>query len=616
MPAPGDQYESANITNPFEERKVNVFTAREIATLQSRLNKQLGPEYISSRTGAGGGKVAYLEGNKAIALANEVFGFNGWSSGLREVQIDYVDENPQTGRVNLGLSITVRVSLKDGTFHEDIGYGSIENAKGKAAAFEKAKKEAATDGLKRALRTFGNVLGNCLYDKEYLKKVNQMKVKPIKFEEGNLYRHPSFAPPPAPPKEEEEWTVVKKETHKTPMKPSPLNRTSTEQSIISGVADFEDEFGSNLFDGVEISENHGHDFTFDSGNTPNGAATARKAAGPPSGPAANGSVSKPNSQGQNGAPPREQVPRVQSMPVMQPPQNGPIQQPNGRLPGQQYPQNGPQTPGPPQNNGRPDMNRPRNSNPTVDIHAPPKPQYQPQPPPPQHQGPPKPDSQRATVPPPANAAPYPPPPTHHAPVGFVTSRAAVMMQGGEIPAAHLPAFNPHAESPLPPEKRTPGIDHKRSMKIKRQEVGAPNLPLPPGPPAQSSMHQNQSGGGPAANPGFSAAGGAGGGMPASRPVNPSRTNFVNPHHDANRRIGMPGVGAMSPLANRGAYKPPGLVGVKRPPLQDVSNKENGGSGSAGVAMNGGAGAGGEGHDAKRQRLEGPGENGGNAVVGV
>ena len=46
----------------------------------------------------------------------------------------------------------------------------IENAKGKGAAFEKAKKEAATDGMKRALRSFGNVLGNCLYDKEYLKK--------------------------------------------------------------------------------------------------------------------------------------------------------------------------------------------------------------------------------------------------------------------------------------------------------------------------------------------------------------------------------------------------------------------------------------------------------------
>jgi DNA recombination protein Rad52 len=75
---------------------VNRFTATEIATLQSRLNKQLGPEYISTRPGNGGGKVAYLEGNKAIALANEVFGFNGWSSSLGQVQVDYVRADAAT----------------------------------------------------------------------------------------------------------------------------------------------------------------------------------------------------------------------------------------------------------------------------------------------------------------------------------------------------------------------------------------------------------------------------------------------------------------------------------------------------------------------------------------
>jgi DNA repair and recombination protein RAD52 len=31
------------------------------------------------------------------------------------------------------------------------------------------KKEAVTDALKRTLRNFGNLLGNCLYDKEYTK---------------------------------------------------------------------------------------------------------------------------------------------------------------------------------------------------------------------------------------------------------------------------------------------------------------------------------------------------------------------------------------------------------------------------------------------------------------
>lgn len=102
--------------------------------------------------------------------------------------------------MSLGLSVIVRVTLRDGTFHEvrnfesqevgfakqlqDIGYGHIENCKGKAAAFEKAKKEGTTDGLKRALRNFGNLLGNCVYDKDYVAKVTKLKITPV----GDLCR--------------------------------------------------------------------------------------------------------------------------------------------------------------------------------------------------------------------------------------------------------------------------------------------------------------------------------------------------------------------------------------------------------------------------------------------
>lgn len=42
-----------------------------------------------------------------------------------------------------------------------------------------ANKEAVTDALKRALRSFGNLTGNCLYDKEYLSKVKSVKAKPV-----------------------------------------------------------------------------------------------------------------------------------------------------------------------------------------------------------------------------------------------------------------------------------------------------------------------------------------------------------------------------------------------------------------------------------------------------
>jgi DNA repair and recombination protein RAD52 len=197
----GDQHLNTGgktITNPFEDVKprISEYTAQEIATLQSRLEKQLGPEYISSRAGPSGQKVHYLAAEKCIQLANEVFGFNGWSSQIMDIQVDFVDENPQTFKVSLGLSVIVRVTLRDGTFHEDVGYGHMENCKGKAAAFEKAKKEGTTDALKRALRNFGNVLGNCIYDKEYLKHVTKVKAQPTKWDVEKLHRHSMFVPTP------------------------------------------------------------------------------------------------------------------------------------------------------------------------------------------------------------------------------------------------------------------------------------------------------------------------------------------------------------------------------------------------------------------------------------
>lgn len=72
---------------------------------------------------------------------------------------------------------------------------------------DKAKKEAVTDAIKRALRIFGNHLGNCVYDKEYLKS---LKAKPASF------RQPPVAPslgnvqniPPQPHNHQAQTLVV------------------------------------------------------------------------------------------------------------------------------------------------------------------------------------------------------------------------------------------------------------------------------------------------------------------------------------------------------------------------------------------------------------------------
>ncbi|KAF2271323.1 uncharacterized protein EI97DRAFT_428459 [Westerdykella ornata] len=649
MPAPGDQYASPHIKNPFDERSVSAFTAAEIATLQSRLDKQLGPEYVSHRSGAGGSKVAYLEGTKAIALANDVFGFNGWSSSLQQVQIDYVDESPN-GRVNLGLSIVVRVTLRDGTYHEDIGYGTIENCKGKGAAFEKAKKEAATDGLKRALRNFGNVLGNCLYDKEYLKKIGSMKVKPTKFDESKLHRHPDFRPPP---QVKEECAAVKKEENAmVSVGQDGVSRTAAQRTPTGESMDFDDEFGGNDFDGVEFSEHGGDEFTLDSLSVPE------------DGP---------------GKAPEVSIGLVQNSGPLQRPgvaiNNGTAQQPTRRMPSipsgnaangtsqprrqeqqrnQGLPRSGAQAP---QTPVRPEAQRPHGPGATVDIHAAPNAaaqqaqQRQPfNPTPPQAQQnsnnskqPPAPHQQQQQQQQPAHPRPPQQEEQGHpfaipaaAQVGFLHPKAAERLRDVD-PSGPLPpevkVFNPHAESPQLEAKRTPGIDRSRSMKIKREQVGLPPANLPGQQGQQGGIgvglgmrNSNVAGG----------VHGGGGGQPF-RPLTTAATtttvnnarphpNFVNPNTDPNRRIGVPGGGhAMSPLANRGAYKSPvihgqggngaataggggGGGGVKRPPLADVSTHySNGGNGGNGGIGDGGAEGGMEPN--KRPRLDGGGMGG-------
>jgi DNA repair and recombination protein RAD52 len=147
----------------------------------------------------------------------------------------------------------VRVTLKDGTHHEDIGYGQIDNCKGKAAAFEKAKKEGTTDALKRALRNFGNVLGNCVYDKAYLQKVTKLKVGATKWDESMLHRHADFAPKKGPEEARHNSSASTLEVISEPARPN-LSVPAKEET-----QEFEDSFELADFEEIDFSEgNTGH----------------------------------------------------------------------------------------------------------------------------------------------------------------------------------------------------------------------------------------------------------------------------------------------------------------------------------------------------------------------
>ena len=113
--------------------------------------------------------LSYLEGYDIIDTANFAFGFGNWGYEVKELQQVSEETNQNQNRV-IGYKAVVTVTVfdvhhKSYVVREDVGFGT-GIARDYASAHESGAKEAVTDALKRAFRTFGNQFGNALYDKE------------------------------------------------------------------------------------------------------------------------------------------------------------------------------------------------------------------------------------------------------------------------------------------------------------------------------------------------------------------------------------------------------------------------------------------------------------------
>ncbi|CAK7208864.1 DNA repair protein rad52 [Sporothrix bragantina] len=589
MPAPGDQHQP--VSNPFNQsmqpqqgfgdmnqqqqqqqpaQRMSEYTAQEIATLQSRLEKQLGPEYLSARAGPSGQKVHYIAAEKVITLANEVFGFNGWSSSIQNIQIDFVDEHPQTLKISVGLSVIVRVTLRDGTYHEDIGYGHIENCKGKAAAFEKAKKEGTTDALKRALRSFGNVLGNCIYDKKYVERVSKMKAVPVNkrpFTEQALHRHSDYvvkieegttvagpvagvphASAAAAPRLPEMGRAVVKSEPSTLPEPEFNSDLFDDDLLLGGIADFDEA------DFCVSNEGHPDEFVVRESSVP--------ALPPPQ-----------QNQGFRSTSPLRQV-------QQQPQQNNGYNQ--SRLNGNSMAQRPPQTPMP--MNNRPNLPGVNNQQGNRPPQQAPKPQNA------NGNGNDKPASFNTAINANGGAEVEGTPWLSARAVAKAGDDDALAVVAPSIQAGHL--FNPKAESPS--IRKTPGVDHNSSMPIKNSKLNRPIGSILT-PSANAATNGNNVATANAGSP----ASAAPGGIATRSGVNHATSEPV-------RRIGAPPSSA-SPLANRNQFRPPPMKrgpppdapgAAPRPPLADMPSNVSTAGGTVVVAAATGASP----VDAKRQKL--------------
>jgi DNA repair and recombination protein RAD52 len=132
------------------------------------LNSNLDTNRIKTRN-KGNIQLSYIEGHSVIETANQVFGFGNWDYSISKLEQVSSELNQNQNNV-LCYKATVKVLVHDKSHEqnisrEDVGFGTGV-AKTLADAHEGAAKEAVTDALKRALRSFGNQFGNSLYSKD------------------------------------------------------------------------------------------------------------------------------------------------------------------------------------------------------------------------------------------------------------------------------------------------------------------------------------------------------------------------------------------------------------------------------------------------------------------
>ena len=138
--------------------------------VSKELQKPLSPDAIKPPPKGKFGE--YVEALHVIREANRIFGHDGWSytvTRLEQTHYEIVDltYNGNTKQqLRCSFLCAVRVDV-GGVIREGlavgVGNGKPENA---GDVIESAVKEAETDALKRALRTFGNTFGLALYEKD------------------------------------------------------------------------------------------------------------------------------------------------------------------------------------------------------------------------------------------------------------------------------------------------------------------------------------------------------------------------------------------------------------------------------------------------------------------
>lgn len=135
------------------------------------LNQKLDMSLVEHRKGSWNKEtksynmLAYITGKTAIDTANLIFGYGNWGYKIISQGRDEISDEKKESGIATIYTCNIELSVKgcEFTFPGDgLGEVTSNNFQG----HNKARKEASTDALKRALRHFGQRFGLSLYDEE------------------------------------------------------------------------------------------------------------------------------------------------------------------------------------------------------------------------------------------------------------------------------------------------------------------------------------------------------------------------------------------------------------------------------------------------------------------
>lgn len=140
-----------------------------IENIVKELDKNLCPSRVKKNEYSGHD---HIESWDAIRLANDVFGYMGWTSTIDKMEKVSAAKS-ETGTYEIAYMATVTVSVD---YIDENGLERTSKRQGSGVglgfkkklgdAYEMAIKNAETDAEKRAFRKFGHPFGLALYDKE------------------------------------------------------------------------------------------------------------------------------------------------------------------------------------------------------------------------------------------------------------------------------------------------------------------------------------------------------------------------------------------------------------------------------------------------------------------